>query len=125
MSQSKTTSNGAESDKALAKFESVVVLRAWQQSAKRTMRANELMVRGLMDVARKQMELGQALMQSRFATMQSVRNGETLTATTSFAKAHAENNRKEVQQMIANMHEVTDDLKKCFSSATKALFDSE
>jgi hypothetical protein len=125
MSQSKISSNGAESEKALAKFEPLSVLRVWQQSATRTMRANELMIRGLMDVARKQMDLGQELLQSRFATMQSARTGETLTATTSFAKAHAENNRKEMQRMVASMHEVTDDLKKCFNGATKVLFDSE
>jgi hypothetical protein len=125
MSQSKILTNGAESEQALAKFKPDAVLRVWQLSATRMMRANELMMRGLMDVAKKQMEFGQELLQSRLATMQSTQTGETLTSTTSFAKAHAETNREEIQRMVASTREVTDDLKKCFKGATKVLFGTE
>jgi hypothetical protein len=121
MSQSKMSANGAESEKALAKFEPAAVLRFWQLSATRMMRANELMMRGMMGIAKKQMELGQELLQHRLATLQSTQTGETLTATASFARVHTEHNRKEMERVVAGMREATDDLKTCFSTATKAL----
>jgi hypothetical protein len=118
------SANGAESEKALAKFEPAGVLRFWQLSATRMMRANELIMRGMMGVAKKQMALGQELLQDRLATLQSTQTGETLTATASFAKVHTEHSRKEMERMVAGMREATDDLKSCFTTATKALLET-
>jgi hypothetical protein len=120
MSQSKMSANGAESEKALAKYEPAAVLRFWQLSATR----NELMMRGMMGVAKKQMALGQELLQHRLATLQSTQTGETLTATAGFAQVHTEHSRKEMERMVAGMREATDDLKSCFSTATKTLLEN-
>jgi hypothetical protein len=88
------------------------------------MRANELIMRGMMGVAKKQMELGKDLLQHRLSTLQSPRAGENLTATASLVKAHTEQARKEMERMTAGMREVTEDVRNCFSDAAKSLFET-
>jgi hypothetical protein len=118
-SMSQTNGNGRPNGGAREKFEPEIVWRYLKHSASRLMRANELMMRGMMNMAKRQMELGQELMQHRMSALR----GQDGEKPAGYVRVQAQQNLGSVKRVIAGLHDVTEDLTNCFNQATQSLFE--
>jgi hypothetical protein len=81
-------------------FGQEAVLRLWQQSATRMMRANERLMRGMADMANCQVELGQTLIQHHLDALKFDPNDDSFS---DFAPVHVERYRNRVEHTTASM----------------------
>ena len=95
-----------------------VAYRLWQQSATRMMRANERLMRGMMDVANCQVEFGQTLLQHH---LDALRPGQNDGNSPDFARVHVEQYRKQVEHTTAAMRKSVRAIVVCFSETTQEL----
>jgi hypothetical protein len=107
-----------------AKFDPARMLQIWQQSTTSMLRANERLLRGFMDVTKRQNELAQELMLQRMSALQPIRNDEGNAAGASnFAKAQIDHNAQGIERLTAGLREVANEIAQCFKEATRLLIE--
>ena len=79
-------------------------LRLWQQSATHMMRANERLMRGMTDMAKCQVKLGQTLLQHHLDALKSDPNDDS---SSNSVRVHIEHHRKRVEYTKAAMRKST------------------
>jgi hypothetical protein len=119
---SQVSGNTQSNGNSQAKFDPAVILRIWQQSATCMLRANERLLRGFMDVAKRQNELGQELLNHRLSALQPIRN-EGSDGVSSFANAQIDHSLQGIERLTTGLREVTHEITQCFSEATKLLIE--
>ena len=97
-------------------------LRLWQQSATHMMRANERLMRGMTDMAKCQVKLGQTLLQHHLDALKSDPNYDS---SSNSVRVHIEHHRKRVEHTNAAMQKTMRAITMCFKEATQELLQNE
>ena len=97
-------------------------MRYWQHSAVRMVHANERIFRGMVAAARREMELGQELMQINLASIQ-----PTLFAadTDKVESDKSARNMREVERVVTGLYEVSEEIWTSFGEAARLLLHDE
>ncbi len=103
-------------EKAAASFAPEKMMRDWQQSATRLLRAQERILRGIAGAARLEISYGQEVLNTRLALLHSDAAKPAAAGTQVSA---------EVEKLVALMHEVSDELRTSFSEAMQLLREGE
>lgn len=104
-------SNPQNQDKSAISLSSETMLRSWQQSGARMMRAQERMLSSMMSAAKLEMQFGQTLMQNRLSLLQHTGQDTPPSPMT------------EIEKMLNMMREVSEELRNGFREALAALTD--
>lgn len=118
-----TNGNAAtQSNRTAIGFEPESMIRYWQHSAVRMVRANERMFQGLIAATTLEMRLSQILIRYQLAVMQPRPNGFNAD---DFSGNPARENTGETDQLIAGFGEISRELWNSVGEATRLLFADE
>lgn len=102
-------------------FDAGAVVTFWQSSAARLMRSKEVFMRGMAEVARLEVELGQRLLQRGMVGLRMPASGE---AAQDRARVQLNHATQEFESLVASMRKIGDEARGAYRDATLALFDA-
>lgn len=122
---SRTTGNAHKTttDWTAVRFEPDSFIRYWQHSAVRMVHANERIFCGMVAAARREMELGQELVQINLAAMQPTLF--TTANTDEVESGKSARNMREVERVVTGLYEVSEEIWTSFGEATRLLLHDE
>jgi hypothetical protein len=104
-------------------YEAAGLIKVWRQNTTCMLRANERLLRGFMDVAKRQSELGQELLHHRLSALQSVPDMEGPAGVANFAKAQVDHSLQGIERMRILMGEITNEVTRSVNEATRLLME--
>jgi hypothetical protein len=101
-------------------FDTAAITTMWMSSAARLMRANEIFMRGMSDVARMEAELGQHILQRGMGVLQTSKLGAR---PEQVMRTQMDQTMLTVDHLITSMRQIADEFRHTVGESTQALFD--
>lgn len=109
-------------DWTAARFEPDAFMRYWQHSAVRMARANERIFHGMVAAVRREMELGQVLMQINLSALQPT---QLMVNANEVDSGKPARNMREIERVVTGLGEVSEEIWTSFGEAARLLFHDE